>query len=91
MCSINLIAPPSGTVENFSADFEDCNQNNGDLQAERLFVGGLQTFYAVSGTDTNGNPYQDEILVDNADTVNPTKVFWAVVKVLKKTLCPTCS
>lgn len=45
----------------------------------------------TSGTDVEGTTITPvTVEIPEADTTNPTKVFWAVVKVLKAVLCPEC-
>jgi hypothetical protein len=68
-------------------------QDNGDIVWDNLEETGPNYFEMnVSGYDVQGNaisttPCEGQI---NGD-VNPTKVFLLIARVLKKTLCPTCS
>jgi len=51
------------------------------------------TYYVdvTSGTDVEGTLLAaTTVEIPEADTVNPTKVFWAVAKVLKAVICPEC-
>lgn len=50
----------------------------------------------ISGTDTDGETISSTTLSDDedemsaSDRLNPTKVFWWVVKKAKGLLCPSC-
>ena len=90
MCNVSLIGTPTGDTEAFNADFEDCNQNTGDIYANLLFASVNNGMYSVSGNATDGSGYSEEILIPNAERINPTKVFKYIAKKLKEVLCPTC-
>jgi len=49
-------------------------------------------YVTIEGLDVEGNEIEPtETTTENeADTVNPTKVFWWVARTLKAVLCPEC-
>jgi len=53
---------------------------------------GKYEVHNVEGLDVTGTPFDEGTLTDipEADTVNPTKVFWWIVKKIKGVLCPNC-
>lgn len=90
MCDITLNQPPTGTLENFTSDYSDCQGNTGSVQLERIAQTTKNGVYAVTGTATDGSQIDEEVLVPNSEQINPTKVFQWVAKKLKEVLCPTC-
>ncbi len=49
-------------------------------------------YVTIQGFDVKGDEIEptETTTEDEADTVNPTKVFWWVAKTLKTVLCPEC-
>lgn len=46
----------------------------------------------VQGTSVSNAPFDAGTVegIPEADTIDPTKVFWFLVEVLEETLCPDC-
>jgi len=53
---------------------------------------GKYDVHNVEGLDVTGEGFDAGTLTDipTEDRVNPTKVFWWVVRKIKSTLCPSC-
>lgn len=46
---------------------------------------------SIRGVSSSGNPIEaTEIDIKVKGKINPTKIFFAVVKLIKKVLCPEC-
>lgn len=93
--SVKLISssPLSGNAALFKND-EIAADNQGDITWSN--VEGEEGDYSVtfSGTDVEGGTIDSTtttIQIEPADTTNPTKVFWAIVKAVGELVCPTCS
>ena len=59
-------------------------------------ISGKYEICNIYGFDVQGTEFSHEVLEDTegeltgADLLNPTKVFWFIVKKIKQKLCPTC-
>lgn len=93
--SIVLISesPLAGNAALFEND-EVQGQDQGDITWGS--VGGEEGAYNVtySGTDVEGTSIASitiDVEIATADTTNPTKIFWAIVKAVGEILCPECN
>lgn len=66
-------------------------QDQGDISWTELeSLGGDVYETTVTGADVEGNPISGETIEITVPNINPTKVFFAVIKILKDIVCPEC-
>ena len=68
------------------------SHNKGVVEWSNLtHLGGVEYELDVVGKNVQGDPFSSvTITVEIEGEINPTKVFWAVVAVLKEVICPEC-
>lgn len=71
---------------------ENEEQDLGDITWNNPYKVSGEWFVTFSGVDAAGATIEStEIEVEQADTINPTKVFWALVRLAREVLCPECA
>lgn len=85
MCAITLTGE-----SNDRYDYKSCQDNIG--YADINFVEQIGEFqkYSVTGEDTQGDPFDEEVTVPNEETVSPSKLFKYIADTIKSVLCPEC-
>lgn len=82
---------------NTQTGFMDINDLNESIVVEGgEFAGQKKLKFAYTGENTNNHPMETTIWIpeleakDSSDNINPTKVFWYIVKKTKEYVCPQC-
>ena len=67
------------------------SQNLGDISWTELeSLGGDLYETTVTGTNVEGNAIEETTTQITVPTVNPTKVFFAIVAIIQEIVCPEC-
>lgn len=70
---------------------ENEEQNLGDITWGNPYEDEGEWFVSYEGLDAAGATIETTTQeVDEADTINPTKLFWALVRLAGEILCPEC-
>lgn len=70
---------------------EEAEQNLGNISWNNPTEEGGEWFVTFAGLDAAGATISEtEVEITEEETFNPTKVFWALVRVAKAILCPEC-